>query len=256
MSSTLRRRCAWMAGAAALVAGTALVAPGAAQAVTNAGTLAVTPSSGSVDTPLALDSSAACPANTGTVYATVSGPGWTSLSGGHGILVGSESIAAVGGASAKLHVPVPETLRDTAKDNGITWGVTTYTLTLVCVDATTMNPAGIATFSGAIHFTSTTNWAAGVGPKPLPSIGARVHPALSGTFAVGRKVAVSKGTWSVARIAWHYQWTRDGKTIRGATNSTYTIVKADKGHYLTVVVKVTRTGYKTASYTPKAKKVS
>src|SRR5262249_33630579 len=33
----------------------------------------------------------------------------------------------------------------------------------------------------------------------------------------------------------HYQWTRDGSNINGATGSTYTVVEGDEGHVLRVV---------------------
>ena len=48
-----------------------------------------------------------------------------------------------------------------------------------------------------------------------------------------------------------YQWLRDGAAIKGATSSTYTLVKADKGARLTVKVKGSKSGFTSVSKTSK-----
>jgi hypothetical protein len=46
-----------------------------------------------------------------------------------------------------------------------------------------------------------------------------------------------------------YSWKRNGKTITGATKSTYVLVKADKGQKITVKVTAHRYGWTDGSAT-------
>ena len=70
-----------------------------------------------------------------------------------------------------------------------------------------------------------------------------VAPAISGSPAVGVRLAVSNGTWSESPFVYGYQWedcNSEGKTcapILGATNQNYTPVSGDVGH--TLVAEVT-----------------
>lgn len=72
---------------------------------------------------------------------------------------------------------------------------------------------------------------------------------VSGTPYVGRRLSAVRGTWSPSGIAFTYRWLRDGKTISGATASSYVLRKADKGHRVTVRITGAKAGYTTVSRT-------
>ena len=85
--------------------------------------------------------------------------------------------------------------------------------------------------------------------RPLSSLKA---PAIKGTAAVGEKVTADPGTWSADGLTFAYQWTVNGKAIKGATGASYKIAKADKGKKLAVTVTASKDGYQTASATSKS----
>jgi YD repeat-containing protein len=70
-------------------------------------------------------------------------------------------------------------------------------------------------------------------------------PKLSGTPAVGVRMAVSEGTWSNAPVAYGFQWEdcnsvgKECTPILGASNANYTPVSADVGHTLVAEVVAT-----------------
>ncbi|MEV0471666.1 hypothetical protein [Streptomyces prunicolor] len=76
--------------------------------------------------------------------------------------------------------------------------------------------------------------------------------AITGTAKVGHKLTAAHGTWSPTATSYTYVWKRDGKTISGATKSTYVLVKADKGHKITVKVTAKRTAWTSGSATTHA----
>ncbi|WP_265521830.1 hypothetical protein [Oerskovia flava] len=76
-------------------------------------------------------------------------------------------------------------------------------------------------------------------------------PKISGTAHVGKTLKASPGTWSPAAKA-SYQWKANGKAIKGATSSTYTLRVTDHAKTITVTVKGTRTAYASTSVTSKA----
>ncbi len=73
-------------------------------------------------------------------------------------------------------------------------------------------------------------------------------PALSGTPAVGVRMAVSDGTWSNNPLAYSYQWKDCNATggeceaISGANNGNYTPTSSDVGHAIRAVVTATNGG--------------
>lgn len=71
-------------------------------------------------------------------------------------------------------------------------------------------------------------------------------PKIKGTLRVGKKLKATKGTWS-ASVAAKYQWYRNGKKIKKATKSTYRLTRNDRGKKISVKVKVSATGYFSAS---------
>jgi uncharacterized delta-60 repeat protein len=63
-----------------------------------------------------------------------------------------------------------------------------------------------------------------------------VAPVISGTVQVGNTLSVDTGTWSGSVNDYSYRWLRDGLPISGASNAGYTVVGADVGTQLSVVV--------------------
>ncbi|MBO1752097.1 hypothetical protein J4G33_09805 [Actinotalea sp. BY-33] len=92
-------------------------------------------------------------------------------------------------------------------------------------------------------YTSVTTVSEGavVGAGTFPS---SPTPTISGTVRVGSALQAVPGTWSPDATL-TYQWRTDGKSISGATGSTYTPQAADKGRTLSVVVTGSREGYAT-----------
>ena len=76
-------------------------------------------------------------------------------------------------------------------------------------------------------------------------------PKVSGTAKVGSKLKAKAGTWS-PKPTFTYQWLRNGKSIKGAKKSSYTVTSSDKGKKISVKVKGSKAGYKPVSTTSKA----
>ncbi|MFT3942413.1 MAG: leucine-rich repeat domain-containing protein [Ancrocorticia sp.] len=77
---------------------------------------------------------------------------------------------------------------------------------------------------------------------------ASATPTISGTVKVGSTLTAAPGTWT-SGTTFTYQWLADGKAIKGATKSTYTLKDAELGKAITVKVTGSKTGYTTASTT-------
>jgi hypothetical protein len=86
---------------------------------------------------------------------------------------------------------------------------------------------------------------------PARTFASTPTPTISGTVKVGATLSAKTGTWS-PRASFAYQWLRDGKTVRGATSKSYTLVAADAGSRITVRVTGTRTGYAAVTKTSAA----
>lgn len=76
-------------------------------------------------------------------------------------------------------------------------------------------------------------------------------PKISGTAKVGKKLTAKTGTWTKGTKL-SYQWKANGKSIKGATKSTYTPSASTVGKRITVTVKGSKIGYSTVSKTSKA----
>ncbi|MDF1488878.1 sunset domain-containing protein [Tessaracoccus caeni] len=74
-------------------------------------------------------------------------------------------------------------------------------------------------------------------------------PKISGTAQVGKKLTATPGTWAPSGVKLSYQWLRDGKAIKGATKSTYTLTSSDKGKKISVQVKGSKSGYTSVTKT-------
>ena len=75
------------------------------------------------------------------------------------------------------------------------------------------------------------------------------HPTIVGTRTVGRTLRVEPGTWKPAPVTLTYRWYRDGEAISGATRSTHTLTRTDRGTRIHVRVTGTKSGYVTAART-------
>ncbi|MEU3980961.1 Ig-like domain-containing protein [Streptomyces sp. NPDC026672] len=82
-----------------------------------------------------------------------------------------------------------------------------------------------------------------------PALKAGTKPSISGTHRVGYRQTAKSGSWTPAATSYGYVWKRDGRTITGATRSTYTPTRSDRGHRLTVTVTAKRGGYADGSAT-------
>lgn len=83
-----------------------------------------------------------------------------------------------------------------------------------------------------------------------------VAPKITGKAKVGQTLKTSIGSWSTSGVRATYQWTRNGAAIKGATKSSYKLTKTDKGKKVVVKVTVSKSGYRTASASSAAVKVS
>ncbi|MFE9560199.1 hypothetical protein ACFYM0_03740 [Streptomyces sp. NPDC006487] len=68
-------------------------------------------------------------------------------------------------------------------------------------------------------------------------------PTVTGTAVVGGTVKATTGSWSPAADSHTYRWYADGKSISGATGSSYTLPSTLQGKQLTVVVTARKAGH-------------
>jgi hypothetical protein len=74
----------------------------------------------------------------------------------------------------------------------------------------------------------------------------KVKPALSGTPAVGKRLAVTAGTWSPA-AADKFQWYANGVPVSRATGNSLVLSAALRGKVISVTVTASKPGYATAA---------
>ncbi|MFF9849676.1 hypothetical protein [Streptomyces litmocidini] len=79
--------------------------------------------------------------------------------------------------------------------------------------------------------------AVGLAPK------ATTAPYVTGTVRVGRTLTLNRGAWTPAPTSYAYQWYANGRAISGATRTTFTLAKAQRGLRITVRVTALRTGH-------------
>ncbi|MEZ5089276.1 MAG: peptidoglycan-binding protein [Micropruina sp.] len=106
--------------------------------------------------------------------------------------------------------------------SGASFGSATVSAVKAFQTAAGRNPTGVV---------DANTWAAlfmTLGPAPAPMI--------SGSLEVGGKLTVKAGSWGPGAVSLSYRWYRDGKSITGATKTSYTVQTADAGRVLTVAV--------------------
>ncbi|MCX4796808.1 hypothetical protein OG497_22625 [Streptomyces sp. NBC_01242] len=85
---------------------------------------------------------------------------------------------------------------------------------------------------------------------------ATTAPKITGTAKVGAKLTAASGSWTPSATSYVYQWKADGKAIKGATASTYTVPAALLGKKVTVTVTARRTGHANGSATTASVKIA
>ncbi|WP_228503553.1 sialate O-acetylesterase [Clavibacter phaseoli] len=86
-------------------------------------------------------------------------------------------------------------------------------------------------------------------PPPAPSVPfeATTAPVIQGSPVAGTALRVETPAWTPEATVYSYAWARDGVSVLGATDATYTVRRADAGSRITVTVTGTRTGYQATS---------
>jgi hypothetical protein len=250
--------------AVAVAAGVAVITTAPANAA-SLGKLAITPTKGTAGNGTIADegslisvkTSAGCAAGADSFFVTITGGGFTTL--GHPTyVVGKRLLADAGSLSPSdpILTPLSQVLSETAKDAGVTLAKGVYTLTLSCVSG--VGSTNVGDFTGTFTMTDGTHFAIGsaVVPPVVHVVGFKAKPTTTGVFKVGKTVSISRVTWRPTTVSVSFRWRRDGVAIRGATKSKYVLVKADKGHRVSVTLTVTKTGYKALRFTTAAKKVA
>lgn len=105
-----------------------------------------------------------------------------------------------------------------------------------------------------VRFTGTS---AGFAPGTVETepvtgrLGARAtllrKPVLRGVARLGKSLRATPGRWDAAGLTFTYQWLRDGKVLRGATDRVREVRPADRGHRLRVIVTASRAGHAKAT---------
>lgn len=98
-------------------------------------------------------------------------------------------------------------------------------------------------------YTSASSTSAATAKIGYGIIGNSVKPTVTGSAKVGSKLTARVGTWSPSSLTYTYQWLANGKSIKGATKSTYTIPAGSVGKKFSVTVKAAKSGYTSKSVT-------
>jgi hypothetical protein len=132
------------------------------------------------------------------------------------------------------------------RDGKVISGATSKTHTLTSDDYTHKVSCKVTVSNGAGSVNSAS-------PAVTVAVGSSLKAtkaaSISGTAKVGYRLTAAHGTWSPTATSYSYSWKRNGKTITGATKSTYVLVKADKGQKITVTVTAHRYGWTNGSST-------
>lgn len=128
----------------------------------------------------------------------------------------------------------------------------TYVLTVDDVQAAiTLQVTGRkAGFTDAVSVSNALTGTAG------SALTTTVAPIITGTAKPGESLAVSSGTWSVARPRVSYQWLRNGSPIAGATSNRYKLVPSDAVTDVSVLVTASSSGFADGKVTTAAVRVA
>ena len=102
--------------------------------------------------------------------------------------------------------------------------------------------------AGNVEVARSVAFAAVSTPAPVPStFTAAPVPVVTGTARVGSVLTATAGTWSPAPVGLAFQWFRGDAPIAGASGTSYSLVAADLGAAIHVVVTGSKAGFTTAS---------
>ncbi|MFC0422129.1 hypothetical protein ACFFHP_16515, partial [Glutamicibacter ardleyensis] len=164
---------------------------------------------------------------------------------------GTAKVGSTLKANAGTWKPATVTLKYQWKRDGKTiTGATKTSYKLVAADAGKKITVTITGSKSGYKSVSKTSAATAI---PLMSLTGTPVPKVSGTAKVGSTLKANAGTWKPATVTLKYQWKRDGKTITGATKTSYKLAKSDKGRKVTVTTTGSKSGYKSVSKTSLAK---
>lgn len=85
-------------------------------------------------------------------------------------------------------------------------------------------------------------------PPPPPKVTAGTV-AVKGKLLVGKRVKAKVAGWLPSGVTFTYQWLRNGKVVKKATERKYKLTKKDKGKKMSVRVTGVRSGYTSATAT-------
>ena len=102
---------------------------------------------------------------------------------------------------------------------------------------------------------TTPDWSRAPLAPPARVFAQRTRPAVSGARKVGGTLRVSKGKWSPTPSSHTFQWLRNGKSVKGATRTTYKLRRIDRGKKIKARVTIRRSGYTTRVSTTLARRI-
>lgn len=146
-------------------------------------------------------------------------------------------------SDVKQEAPFVPVAPDAPGDNGWTFQPVAASTDLEAFIAQTPSWTGLSLNVDGAGAKTATFAALETGPVNLTAA------AIGGTPALGAVMTADAGRWAslTGVTGYAYQWRRDGVDIGGATAATYTLVSADSGTSLTVVVTATDAQGSTAS---------
>jgi len=108
-----------------------------------------------------------------------------------------------------------------------------------------------AKYTGSSTYAESTSKPVSVTAAAPKKFTKTVKPTISGSARVGKKLTAKVKAWS-PKATFSYQWYANGKSIKGATHSTWKLAKAQKGKKITVKVTGSRVGYTKVTLASKA----
>ena len=109
-----------------------------------------------------------------------------------------------------------------------------------------------ATKPGYTSLTTVSAATAAVAAPNATIVGVTEVPGITGSAQVGSKLTASPGSYTEAGVALSYQWLRSGRSISGATGSSYVLTASDYDQVISVQVVASKPGLTSAVATSAA----
>jgi hypothetical protein len=155
------------------------------------------------------------------------------------VRVGSRVVASPGTWSVTGPAFTYQWLANGKRINGATSAAYTVPASLAGVKLSVTVTAHKSGYNNAARTSAASTVAKGI-------LALKVKPKLSGTPEVGKKLAVSTGTWNPPS-AIKIQWYANGRPVARATGTTLSLTAALKGKTISVTVTASKAGYVTAT---------